>query len=116
MHATRLSRFAVCFTLCCMIAGCGANPHYKFEGTAEVKKLVIYKKDGSQISIDLGSAMGGGVWKFVTKSELDANNGRVQKTIETKDGVKFTLTVVSGGVPPVSVKDIFLDGKSLKSW
>ena len=98
------------------LAGCNSKPYYKLEGPSEAKKLVIYKKDGGKITILLGSQVGGGLWKFITKDEVRAAQGQLQKEVTTKDGVKFTLSYNTGGVIPVSVKDVSYQGKRLSAW
>ncbi len=115
MHRLRLLTIAA-IAVCFMLSGCQSKPYYKFEGTSEAKKLVIYKKDGSEIVILLGSGIGGGLWKLITKDEVRAGKGAVSKEITTKDGVKFTLSYDTGGVIPVSVKNVSYKGLRLSAW
>jgi hypothetical protein len=101
--------------VCLSLSGCKAKPYYTIAGQAETKKLVVTKKDGSKIEIDIGWAVGGGLWKFISKEEAKNAKGPIVKTIETK-GVKFTLTYDPGNIIPVAIKDVFYDGKELGSW
>lgn len=100
--------------LCLMLAGCGSKPYYKFEGPGDSKKLVVYKSDGN-ITFDLGAGVGGGLWKYISREDIRAAKGHVEKTIE-ENGVKFTVTYNPAGVLKVSVKNVYYDGKQLKAW
>ncbi|GAB4148688.1 MAG: hypothetical protein Tsb009_22640 [Planctomycetaceae bacterium] len=100
---------------CLLQPGCRTKPYYTFEGQGESKKLIVHKKDGSEIVIDLGWGIGGGVWKFISKEELRKTKGPIVKTIE-EQGVTFTLTYDRSGVIPVGVKDVQYDGKTLEVW
>ncbi len=101
---------AICFTL----TGCNSKPYYKMEGGGEGKKLVVYKKDDSTITIPLGTGMGGGLSKFISKGERPNADGQVEKTVEDQ-GVKFTINY-KPGINKATIKDVFYDGKQLKSW